>query len=78
MRTTTEVLRSLMEKISEVVSEVLLWNPQHGRRSRGRPMQIYLDQLRDDTMCTNEELSIVMNDRGMECNKLQSKLDLVR
>ena len=26
-------------------------------------MKIYLDQLRDDMMCTNEELPITMNDK---------------
>ena len=49
--------------ISEVVSKVLLWNPQHGRRSRGRHVKTYLDQLKEDTMCTNEELPISMSDR---------------
>ena len=47
----------------EVVSEVLLWNPQHGRRSRGRPMKTYLDQPRNYTMWKNEELTIAMNGR---------------
>ena len=44
--------------ISEVVGEVLLWNPQYGRLYRGSPMKTYLEQLREDTMCTNEELPI--------------------
>ena len=55
--------RLCRRNISEVVRKVLLWNPLHRRRSRGQPMKTYLDQLRDDNMCTNEELLIAMSDR---------------
>ena len=41
---------------------LMLKSPQHGLPSRGMPMKAYLDQLRDDTMCTNEELPIAMSD----------------
>ena len=33
----------------EVASDLVLWQPQHGNRSRGRPAKTYIYQLRDDT-----------------------------
>ena len=41
---------------NEVVSDVLLWLPIHGRRSRGRPAKTFVDQLMEDTSCNYEEL----------------------
>ena len=34
----------------ELASDLLLWNPKHGKRSRGRPRKSYIDQLKEDTM----------------------------
>ena len=48
---------------NEVVSDLLLWQPKHGKNSRGRPARTYIDQLRDDSGCTNEELPAAMSDR---------------
>ncbi|XP_068742164.1 uncharacterized protein [Montipora capricornis] len=33
----------------ELVRELLLWEPKHGARKRGRPATTYVDQLRNDT-----------------------------
>ena len=48
---------------NELVSTVLLWQPQHGQRSRGRPAKTYTDQLVEDTECTLDVLPNTMNDR---------------
>ena len=37
---------------NELSSEVILWEPLHGKRSRGRPNKTYTDQLRDDAGCS--------------------------
>ena len=48
----------------EVASDPILWQPQHGNRSRGRPEKTYIDQLRDDTdLLTTHEIKTAMNDR---------------
>ena len=49
--------------INELSSEVLLWDPSHGKRSRGRPRKTYVDQLIADTACTYEDLVNLMDDR---------------
>ena len=33
----------------EVASDLILWQPQHGNRSRGHSSNTYIYQLRDDT-----------------------------
>ena len=48
----------------ELASDLLLWNPKHGKRSRRRPMKAYIDQLKEDTMLKTEELPTAMNDRN--------------
>ena len=48
---------------NEVVSDVLLWLPIHGRRSRGRPAKTFVDQLIEDTSCNYEELPNAMMNR---------------
>ena len=40
----------------ELASDLLLWNPTHDKRSRGRPRNSYIDQLKEDTMLKIEEL----------------------
>ena len=41
---------------SEIISDVLLWTPSHGRASVGRPTRTYLQQLCTDTWCSLEDL----------------------
>ena len=46
----------------EVVNDLILWQPQHGNHSRGRPAKTYIDQLRDNTdLLTIEEVKTEMN-----------------
>ena len=48
----------------EIASDLVLWQPQHGNRSRGRPAKTYIDQLRDDTdLLMTDEIKTAMNDR---------------
>ena len=47
----------------ELICDVLLWLPKHGKRSRGRPAKTFVDQLVDDTECNVDELMNAMNDR---------------
>ena len=48
---------------NELAAEVLLWEPSHGKRTRGRPRKTFIDQLEADTGCTREELKGAMGDR---------------
>lgn len=52
-----------MRSKSEVISDVLLWEPSHGKRSRGRPAKTYIDQLVEDTGLEREDLQKAMEDR---------------
>ena len=47
----------------ELISDVLLWTPSHGRTKVGRPAQTYIQQLCADTGCSPEDLLKTMNDR---------------
>ena len=47
----------------ELISDVLLWTPTHGRARAGRPARTYIQQLCEDTGCCPEDLPGVMNDR---------------
>ena len=47
----------------ELISDVLLWTPAHGRARAGRPAQTYIQQLCEDTECCPEDLPEAMNDR---------------
>ena len=47
----------------ELISDVLLWTPTHGRAKAGRPARTYIQQLFEDTGCCPEDLPGVMNDR---------------
>ena len=47
----------------ELICDVLLWLPKHGKRSNGRPAKTFVDQLVDDTECNVDELMNAMNDR---------------
>ena len=59
-----EVRWSLLRSKYELASDLILWQPQNGNRSRGRPAKTYIDQLRDDTdLLTIAEIKTAMNDR---------------
>ena len=50
----------------ELISDVLLWTPTHGRAKAGRPARTYIQQLCEDTGCCPEDLPrfhLAMNDR---------------
>ena len=47
----------------ELISDVLLWTPTHGRAKARRPAQTYIQQLCEDTGCCQEDLPEAMNDR---------------
>ena len=47
----------------ELIRDVLLWTPTHGRAKAGRPARIYIQQLCEDTGCCPEDLPRAMNDR---------------
>ena len=47
----------------ELISDVLLWTPTHGRAKAGRPARSYIQQLCEDTGCCPEDLPEAMNDR---------------
>ena len=47
----------------ELISDVLLWTPTHGRAKAGRPARTYIQQLCEDTGCCPEDLLRAMNDR---------------
>ena len=48
----------------ELIRDVLLWTPTHGRAKAGRPAWTYIQQLCEDTGCCPEYLPRAMNDRG--------------
>ena len=47
----------------ELISDVLLWTPTHGRAKAGWPARTYIQQLCEDTGCCPEDLPEAMNDR---------------
>ena len=47
----------------ELISDVLLWTPTHGRAKAGRPAWTYIQQLCEDMGCSPEDLPEAMNDR---------------
>ena len=47
----------------ELISDVLLWTPTHGRAKAGQPASTYIQQLCEDTGCCPEDLPEAMNDR---------------
>ena len=47
----------------ELISDVLLWTPSHGRAKAGRPARTYIQQLCEDMGCSPEDLPEAMNDR---------------
>ena len=47
----------------ELIRDVILWTPTHGRAKSGRPARTYIQQLCEDTGCCPEALPRAMNDR---------------
>ena len=47
----------------ELISDLLLWTPTHGRAKAGRPARTYIQQLCEDAGCCLEDLPDAMNDR---------------
>ena len=47
----------------ELIRDVLLWNPSHGRAKEGRLDRTYRQQLCEDTRCSLEDQPKAMNDR---------------
>ena len=47
----------------ELISDILLWTPSHGRAKAGRPARTDIQQLCEDMGCSPEDLLKVMNDR---------------
>ena len=47
----------------ELIRDVLLWIPTHGRAKAGRTSTTYIQQLCEDTGCCPEDLPRAMNDR---------------
>ena len=47
----------------ELISDVLLWTPTHGRAKAERPARTYIQQLCEDRGCCPEDLPEAMNDR---------------
>ena len=47
----------------ELISDVLLWTPTHGRAKEERPARTFIQQLCEDTGCCPEDLPEAMNDR---------------
>ena len=47
----------------ELIRDLLLWTPTHGRAKAGRPARTYIQQLCEDTGCGPADLPRAMNDR---------------
>ena len=47
----------------ELISDILLWNPSHGRSKVGWPARTYIQELCADTGCSLKDLPGVIDDR---------------
>ena len=47
----------------ELISDVLLWTPTYGRAKAARPSRTYIQQVCEDTECSDEDLPQAMKDR---------------
>ena len=59
----TRHVRHCWRSRDELISDVLLWTPSHGRAKAGRSTRTYIQQLCEDTGCRPEDLPEAMNDR---------------
>ena len=48
---------------NELISDVLLWTPSHGRAKAGWPARTYIQQLCEDSGCSPGDLPESMNDK---------------
>ena len=58
----------------ELKNDVLIWNPTHGRAKAGQPARTYIEQLCEDTGCSPEDQSEVINNR----KKWQERVRYIR
>ena len=54
--------RNCWRSRDELIRDVLLWTPTHGRAKAGRPARTYIQKLCEDTGCCPEDLPRAMND----------------
>ena len=59
----SELSPSLNDLSKLTVSQLLLWDPKHGRRSRVRPATTVIDQLESGTGLSRQDLAPVMANR---------------
>ena len=60
----------------ELISDVLLWTPSHGRAKAGRPARTYILQLCADTGCSPKDLTIEKGgDKGPGISLLMARHD---
>lgn len=59
----------------ELASDLLLWQPKHGKYGVGRRCRTYIDQLADDTGCTLDDLPTLMSDRDVWRDKVKRVRD---
>ena len=59
----TRYARHCWKSRDELISDVLLWTPLHGRAKAGWPAWTYIHQLCVDTRCSAEDLPEAMDDR---------------
>ena len=57
---------------NEVISDLNLWTPKHGRRKVGHPNKTYVRQLTDDVNCKLEDLPNLMEDRTLWKDRVNS------
>ena len=57
------IIYILWRSRDELIRDVLLWTPTHGRAKAGRSARTYIQQLCEDTGCCPEDLPRAMNDR---------------
>ena len=55
---------------NELISDVLLWTPTHGKCKQGRPVRTYIDQLVDDAGYCIEDLPSLMEPDGESFTKV--------
>ena len=62
----------------ELISDVLLWTPSHGRTKAGRPARTYIQQLSADMRCSPEDLQCTIgrcSERGSGISVLIARHD---
>ena len=56
-------MRHCWRSKDELISDVVLWTPSHGRASLGRPTRTYIQQFCTDTVCSQEDLLEAIDER---------------